>query len=105
MRFSIGSLICSGDGYPHTHLKSNGGSGNAHGIPAYNYCGNKSAVVFVKSRQVDAQALADKLRVPSEFVLAVPAEVSQYGSYPTAVAANNYFGIHAGKVATANGST
>jgi RHS repeat-associated protein len=84
---------------PQAPPADHGGGGGGPG-----FCANKAAVKFVKSNQADAKKLADKLNVPVEFVLAVAADESQYGQYPTAVAANNYFGIHAGAIANANGS-
>jgi RHS repeat-associated protein len=79
-----------------------GGGGRAH-----NPCNDTADVAFVKSTSnlADAQTLAGKLAVPVQWVLAVAADESLYGTYPTAQAANNYFGIHSGPVAVANGST
>ncbi len=71
----------------------------------FNYCADKNAVGFVKSHLADAQALANKLGVPPQFVLAVSADESGYGGAPAALGANNFFGIHAGTYATAAGST
>jgi RHS repeat-associated protein len=68
-------------------------------------CDNKEAVAFVKDNLEDAKKLADKLQVPVQFVLAVSANESTYGQYPTAIAANNIFGIHSGSIPEANGST
>jgi len=73
--------------------------------PKFNPCANKADVAFLKNNLADAAKLAAALNVPVQFVLAVAADESQYGGYPTAIAANNFFGIHAGSIAVNAGST
>jgi RHS repeat-associated protein len=59
--------------------------------PKFNPCANKADVAFLKNNLADAAKLAAALNVPVQFVLAVAADESQYGGYPTAIAANNFF--------------
>ena len=59
-------------------------------------CANKVAVNFIKSHLADAQALANKLGVPPEFVLAVSEDESTYGTSDLVKFANNFFGLWAG---------
>ena len=73
--------------------------------PAYDPCNSTAAVKFVKAYLQDAQALAAKLKVPGEWVLALGAMESTYGTSDIAQRENNFFGIHWGSVAAANGAT
>jgi hypothetical protein len=68
-------------------------------------CANKADVAFIQNNLADAKKLASQLKVPVQWVIAVAAAESNWGGYPTAIGANNFFGIHAGTVAVANGST
>jgi len=88
--------------YENGPIKRGGGTSEKK---PFNYCSNKGAVKFVKDHTADAKKIANNIQVPFQFVLAVSANESSYGQYPTAAAANNYFGIHSGPIPKANGST
>jgi len=65
----------------------------------------KDQVGFLRKHFADAAALADDLDVPVDFVLSVSAAESLWGTSRIAVQGNNFFGIHAGPIAVANGAT
>ena len=71
----------------------------------HNPCNDTTDVTFVKAYLSDAQTLAAKLDVPAEWVLAVGSIESTYGTSDIAKRENNFFGIHWGSVAAANGAT
>ena len=87
---------------PVTYCQANpndpqcGDSGPEEEEPAWDPCANKGAVSFVKSHLSDAQSLADKLKVPVQFVLAVAEDESKFGNSNIAQNANNFFGLRAG---------
>ena len=51
---------------------------------------------FIKANLDDAQALADQLKIPVQFVLAVSIDESDFRRSNIAMQAHNYFGIHTG---------
>ena len=62
---------------------------------ARNFCNNLSAVEFVYKFQNDASRLAQQVNVPTENILGLAAEESQYGAGRIATTINNYFSMHA----------
>ncbi len=66
--------------------------------PTHPQCNDTRAVTFIQEHLDDATQLAAQLQVPVEFVLAVSADESQFGTSPIAKRAHNYFGVHAGGI-------
>ena len=89
-----------------------GGTGTRRGGGGAGPCNNQVAVGFVNSHMADALQLANALQVPVQFVLAVSADESTYGTSLAAAGstakgvtpAYNFFGIWYGDVAKANDS-
>ena len=59
-------------------------------------CNAIGAVNFVNTHSADAAKVAASLGVPTENILGLSAEESQWGTGRVAIAANNYFSQHAG---------
>jgi len=58
-------------------------------------CNNTAAVDFVKAHRSDAAAVAKSLNLPTEMILGLSAQESQWGTGRIANTANNYFSQHA----------
>jgi RHS repeat-associated protein len=95
-------LVCgdpAGSGAGSDGMEVVGGVDDAppkEGTGGWDPCANKEAVAFCKSHLADAQTLAGKLKVPVQFVLAVSADESKFGTSDVAKNANNFFGLWAG---------
>jgi RHS repeat-associated protein len=81
------------------------GTTTASGPGQHNPCNDTTDVNFVKAYLPDAQALAQTLHVDPLWILTVGATESTYGTSDAAQLDNNFFGIHWGSVAAANGAT
>jgi RHS repeat-associated protein len=93
------ALEMAGSGAGNDGMEVVNGSDDAapkEGTGGWDPCANKEAVAFYKSHLADAQTLAGKLKVPVQFVLAVSADESKFGTSDVAKNANNFFGLWAG---------
>lgn len=64
-------------------------------LSAPRLCSNQEAVSFVKTYEADAAALAKSVAVPTENILGLAAQESQYGGGRIAREYKNFFSMHA----------
>jgi flagellum-specific peptidoglycan hydrolase FlgJ len=55
---------------------------------------NAKIIGFIKAHRADAESVGKKAGVPSDWILAVAAEETNYGTSGIVLRTNNYFGLH-----------